>query len=142
LSFFNIVAASKSKEFETIIKNSHLTVKDAAGTGANPPLKGGKDMLVLTLREGDYILIGDNIRVHFDYKAGQDSVSIGIEAPGDELILRGKLYEKAIAQKAASGDESAKIIAAKLKKERNEKQRKASARRKRSVKEGGLPCSM
>ena len=50
-------------------------------------------MLVLTLNEGDYILIGDNIRVHFDYKLGKDTLSLAIEAPEDLSVLRGRLFE-------------------------------------------------
>jgi sRNA-binding carbon storage regulator CsrA len=60
-------------------------------------------MLVLTLTEGDYIQIGDDIRVHFDYKPSDDELSVGIDAPGEHKILRGKLYEEANPHKRDTG---------------------------------------
>jgi len=51
-------------------------------------------MLVTTLTQGDYILIGDNIRVNFDAKMSKDVLAIAIEAPKNLTILRKKLYEQ------------------------------------------------
>ena len=51
-------------------------------------------MLVLDLKEGDYVLIGDEIEVYFEHKIGRDTIDIAIEAPKDMLILRKKLHEK------------------------------------------------
>jgi len=59
----------------------------------------GLYMLVVSLAEGDYIMIGDKIRVHFDHKVSRDSLSLGIEAPRDIQILRGKLCEGGKARK-------------------------------------------
>jgi len=52
-------------------------------------------MLAITLNEGDYVMIGDNIRVHFDHKISRDSLSLGIEAPRDVPVLRKKHHEQA-----------------------------------------------
>jgi len=76
-------------------------------------------MLTLTLREGDYLLLGDDICVHFDHKVGYGTVALTIEAPKDVPVLRGKLYEKNLEERAAAGDEEARKLAAKLKKERD-----------------------
>jgi len=51
-------------------------------------------MLVTTVLEGDYIVIGNNIRVHFDHRVTKDTLSVAIEAPKDVTVLRGKLYEE------------------------------------------------
>jgi len=51
-------------------------------------------VLVTTIFEGDYILIGNNVRVHFDHRVTKDTISISIEAPKDVTVLRGKLYEE------------------------------------------------
>lgn len=52
-------------------------------------------MLVMSLKEGDYVLIGDNIKVYFEHKVSRDVLDIAISAPKDVLILRGKIHEKA-----------------------------------------------
>ena len=75
-------------------------------------------MLVLNLHEGDYIMIGDDIRVYFNHKVSRDSLDIAIDAPKDISILRGKLYEKNMAEMGAKGDEKARALSHKLKKER------------------------
>jgi len=88
-------------------------------------------MLIVTVYEGEYVMIGDNIRVHFDHKNGRDSLALGIEAPKDVQVLRGKLYEDEVARNAANGDEDAKILSAKLQAEHNERRRVSLARRTR-----------
>ena len=65
-------------------------------------------MPTFTLKEGDYLLIGDNVRVYFKDKATRDSLQVGIEAPHDQLVLRSKLYVQHLAILAANGDEQAK----------------------------------
>jgi len=85
-------------------------------------------MLVITLHEGDYVMIGDNIKVHFDHTRGKDILSLGIEAPKDIEILRGKVYEKGIAKLAAEGDEEARELSKKLKREYNSRKRRSKLR--------------
>ena len=60
-----------------------------------PPTERGFHMLLLNLSEGDYIIIGDNIKVHFDHKVNQDTMDLAVEAPREISVLRGKLYEEA-----------------------------------------------
>ena len=64
-------------------------------------------MLHLTLTEGDYVMIGETIKVHYDHNNGSTSVSVGIEAPRDMPIIRSTVYEDSIAQMAADGDTNA-----------------------------------
>jgi carbon storage regulator len=51
-------------------------------------------MLVLTLKEGEKILIGDKITVKVVEIRGTQ-IKLGIEAPDDVLVLREKLARKA-----------------------------------------------
>ena len=88
-------------------------------------------MLRISLREGDYVMIGGNIRVSYDSMNGKDHLVLGIEAPKDIDILRGKLYEEEIEKMAAEGNEQAKVLAEKLKKEYKERRCKYETRRAR-----------
>jgi carbon storage regulator CsrA len=55
----------------------------------------GFEMLLLSVKEGDYIMIGDDIKVKI---IGGSSVSkVGIEAPKDVLIRRQAVYERDVA---------------------------------------------
>jgi len=51
-------------------------------------------VLVTTLGAGDYILLGADVRVHFDHKVDKDTLAIAIEAPKEFSVLRKKLIEK------------------------------------------------
>jgi sRNA-binding carbon storage regulator CsrA len=53
-----------------------------------------RTMLVTTLKEGDYLMVGDHIRVHFDHKVSSSILAIAVEAPKNMTILRKKLYEQ------------------------------------------------
>ena len=86
-------------------------------------------MLIVTLREGDYIMIGDNIKVQYDHMNGKDHLALAIDAPKDLSILRGKVYEEALEKKAESGDLEAQALSKKLKKEYAAHRRKANLRR-------------
>ena len=50
-------------------------------------------MLVVTLKEGEKVLIGENISVKVVEIQGAQ-IKLGIEAPADVLILREKLARK------------------------------------------------
>ena len=51
-------------------------------------------MLVLSRKEDDSIMIGDNIRVIVVRAKKDGQVRIGIEAPKDVPVWRGELYEQ------------------------------------------------
>jgi len=88
-------------------------------------------MLHISLREGDYVMINGNIRVSYDSMNGKNHLVLGIDAPKEIEILRGKIYEEEIERLAAEGDENAKALAQKLKKEYQERRRKYETRRAR-----------
>lgn len=50
-------------------------------------------MLILTLKPEETVFIGDNIRLMVVGIRGKE-VSLGIEAPPDILVLRGKIKKK------------------------------------------------
>lgn len=51
-------------------------------------------MLNLTLNVGDYIVIGDDIRIHYSRNNGNATYRIGVEAPKSIKITRSKIYEE------------------------------------------------
>lgn len=51
-------------------------------------------MLVLTRREGEVVLIGDDIRVMVVRIKPNGQVQLGIEAPRDVLVLREEIAER------------------------------------------------
>ena len=51
-------------------------------------------MLVLTVQEGDYIMIDDDIRIECSPGIEEKSIRLGIDAPRNRQIARGKVYEK------------------------------------------------
>ena len=53
---------------------------------------GGRDMLVLTRRSGETILIGDDIEITILAVDGSQ-VRVGVDAPEDVKILRGELLD-------------------------------------------------
>ncbi len=56
-------------------------------------------MLSLLVQEGDYVLIGDNIRIHIQKGIGRN-MKIGIDAPRSVPVVRGELYEKLLMENA------------------------------------------
>jgi len=86
-------------------------------------------MLIVTVYEGEYVMIGDNIRVYYDHKNGRDSLALGIEAPEDVQVLRSRLYEEEIARRAEAGDIAAQQLHTQLKTEHEERRRISQARR-------------
>ena len=88
-------------------------------------------MLVINLREGDYVMIGENIRIHFDHPDGKDQIALGIEAPKEVGILRGKIYEEGIAKLADEGDQKAIELSERLRVEHKERRKRANKRKAR-----------
>jgi carbon storage regulator len=50
-------------------------------------------MLIVTLKDGEYITIGDSIRIKVLKTRGAD-VQLGVNAPQDMAILRNKLVDR------------------------------------------------
>ena len=60
-------------------------------------------MLTLDVREGEYIYIGDNIRICLVKRQGPNNY-IGIEAPRNVKILREKVKQKIDNDQQAAGE--------------------------------------
>jgi len=96
-------------------------------------------MLILTVQEGDYIMIDDDIRIEFSPSIGGNSVRLGIEAPRTRQVVRGKVYEKMLMEDPDTSPEKKaaiqeqKEIKARLA-ERNRRIKQARAERARTMK--------
>jgi len=55
-------------------------------------------MLVLGRRPGEYVVIGDNIKVKV-VRSDKGDLRLAIEAPRDISIVRGEMYEEEIRNK-------------------------------------------
>ena len=86
-------------------------------------------MLLITLREGDYFLVNNNVKIKYERAEGKDSVYLAIDAPKEVPITRGKVYESELAKLAAAGDPEAQIKSEQLLAEYEERKRKYNARR-------------
>ncbi|MCL2576390.1 MAG: carbon storage regulator [Defluviitaleaceae bacterium] len=53
-------------------------------------------MLLTTLGAGDYIMLGNDVVVHFDHKIDDNNISIAVEAPKNVSVLRKKLFEAGV----------------------------------------------
>ncbi|UMZ74979.1 carbon storage regulator [Natranaerofaba carboxydovora] len=55
-------------------------------------------MLVIGRKPGEYVMIGDNVKVKV-IRSEQGDLRLAIEAPKEVKITRGEIYEKELAQK-------------------------------------------
>ncbi len=56
-------------------------------------------MLVIGRKPGEYVVIGDNIKVKV-VKSEEGDLRLAIDAPRDVRIVRGELYEEEMKKKA------------------------------------------
>jgi sRNA-binding carbon storage regulator CsrA len=87
-------------------------------------------VLQITLREGDYFMIGDNIKIEYDRSMGKDSVHVNVHAPRNLKILRGSLYEEELERRIGVGD----VLASRIKEDldaRHEKRQPYYANRRK-----------
>ena len=94
-----------------------LIVMKAGVFPQSPPIQGSTEMLVLSRKEGEQLIIGDDIVLTIN-KINGNRVAIGIEAPRNVRILRGELErhqvsEGGVAPVAAPMDETNIAVASK-----------------------------
>ena len=63
------------------------------------PIQGGREMLVLGRKPGEYVMIGDHIRVEV-VKSKEGDLRLAIDAPKEVAIVRGEIYEQMMMKKA------------------------------------------
>jgi sRNA-binding carbon storage regulator CsrA len=88
-------------------------------------MEGGITMLCLTLSEGDYVMIGDSIKVHFNCTKGKEVV-FGVDAPRELKVIRSGLYESRLAKMAEDGNAEAQVLTTRLQEEHEERRQKYS----------------
>ena len=65
-------------------------------------------MLVLSRKEGEKLLVGENITIVISKISG-NRVTIGIEAPRDVKVVRGELERQVAAESNVAGDRIAEL---------------------------------
>jgi len=55
---------------------------------------GAKDMLTLTIKDGESVYIGDDIQITVSEAGGRGKHKVHIAAPADQKILRESLLER------------------------------------------------
>ena len=94
-------------------------------------------MLHLTLTKGEYVMIGDDIRVYYDHNTGKFNVAFGIDAPREIPVVRSQVYEDGIAKQAAEGDREAMLLLEEIMEENAERRRIFGKRRNKRQFHGG-----
>jgi len=87
-------------------------------------------MLNVTIGQGEYVMIGDSIKVYFNRTKGK-ALSLGIEAPKDVKVLRRKVYEDGVEKMAGEGNQEAMVLSTRLKEEHAERLQKSTKPRTR-----------
>jgi len=77
-------------------------------------------MLSLTMREGDYLMIGKDIKLTFEKVVGDNKMYIHIDAPKSVEILRDKVYERALEDGAEANGELLRRLKKERRAQRNE----------------------
>ena len=80
-------------------------------------------MLKLTLDQGDYVMIGDDIKVSFITKRGGKQLVLGFDAPKDVKIMRERVHEELLLQEAGEDTKQAQQLVAQLQAAREERER-------------------
>jgi len=71
----------------------------------NKGVTGGKEMLVLSRKPGERILIGDNVAVTI-VRIGPNTVRLGIEAPRNMNVVREELCVKVPSEDHSDGPDA------------------------------------
>ena len=51
-------------------------------------------MLSIKLKQGEHIMIGDNIKVYYHRTNSKDYISVAVDAPREIPVKRGVVYEE------------------------------------------------
>ena len=61
-------------------------------------------MLSLTMNSGEYLLIGKDVRIMFDWGTHKNNMRVSVDAPRDIPVVRSKVLKRAIDELAVNGD--------------------------------------
>ena len=85
-------------------------------------------MLHITMAQGEYVVISDNIKVYYDRLKGNNELVLTFDAPREVKILRQKIYEETLANEIGADTLEGEKIAEKLRTEREALDRAAELR--------------
>ena len=61
-------------------------------------------MLSLTMNSGEYLLIGQDVRIMFDWGTHKNNMRVSVDAPREVPVVRSKVLKKAVDELAISGN--------------------------------------
>lgn len=91
-------------------------------------------MFNVQLREGEFMTVGENVRIYCTKASSRGSVTLGIDAPKEVQILRTKHIEENLKILAEAGDTQAQASLQKLDEARQARAAKRQARESRTAK--------
>jgi sRNA-binding carbon storage regulator CsrA len=86
-------------------------------------------MLNVQLYTGEFLTIGENVRVHFKKSNMRDSITLSVEAPRDVLVLRPKHIQCDLESLAQQGDREAQATLNRIYNAKQEREARVEARR-------------
>jgi|GEM_PF-591003 len=93
-------------------------------------------MLRVTVEQGEYVLIGDNIRIYYDRLNSNKQLVLSFDAPREVEITRQRIYEERIAEQLGDTPEGRRLTAElQAKKEARERAQAAREERRRQKRE-------
>lgn len=88
-------------------------------------------MLQLALKQGEYVMVGDNVRICYDRQGIHKQIYLSFDAPKDVRIMRQKIHEEVLVQQAGEDTLEGQILAARFDAQREDRERAALARAQR-----------
>ena len=85
-------------------------------------------MLHIQMYKGEYMTIGEDIKIHCSKVGKGENITLSIEAPTDMKILRPKHVQDELAELALNGDREAQSVLRKLQAAKHERETKNAQR--------------
>ena len=89
-------------------------------------------MLQLALKQGEYVMIGDNVKVCYDRLGIHKQIFLSFDAPKDVKILRQRVHEEILLKEAGADTPEGQIVAAQLEAMKEDRERAVAARAERN----------
>ena len=93
-------------------------------------------MLQITMAPGEYVMIGDSIKIYYDRLNSNKQLILSFEAPREIEIMRQRLYEEKLAREIDMNSPEGQQLARELQEAKEERERaamlRAEKRRERS----------
>ena len=85
-------------------------------------------MLQLTLEQGEYVMVGDNVKVSYDRLGSNKQLVLTFDAPKDVKILRQRVHEESLVKEAGLDTLEGRRLSEQFRQAREEKERAAQLR--------------